>query len=99
MNRELSQGGLNYIRHRGSHGTRRVGRGQGVARQEEAGEGDRARRHDRRDLVKAGSVLRHVPRECGLQQDPKQLTEGINMKQDMAARSANRSLTSKAVTY
>ena len=38
MNRESSQGGLNYVRHRGSHGTRRVGRGQGVARQEEAGE-------------------------------------------------------------
>ena len=28
MNRESSQGGLNYVRHRGSHGTRRVGRGQ-----------------------------------------------------------------------
>jgi uncharacterized protein YbjT (DUF2867 family) len=25
----------------------------------------------RRDLVKAGSVLRHVPRECGLHQDTK----------------------------
>jgi hypothetical protein len=24
MNRESSQGGLNYVRHRGSHGTRRV---------------------------------------------------------------------------
>ena len=43
----------------------------GVARQEEAGEGDRARRQERRDLVKAGSVLRHVPRECGLHQDTK----------------------------
>jgi hypothetical protein len=30
---ESSQGGLNYVRHRRSHGTRRVGRGQGVARQ------------------------------------------------------------------
>jgi len=36
-----------------------------------AGEGDRARRKERRDLVKAGSVLRHVPRECGLHQDTK----------------------------
>ena len=101
MNRESSQGGLNYLRHSGSHGTRWVGRGQGVARQEETDEGDRARRHERRDLVKAGSVLRHVPRDCGLHQHPKnqQLTEGINMKQDMAARSANRSLTSKAVMY
>jgi hypothetical protein len=26
---------------------------------------------ERRDLVKAGSVLRHVPRECGLHQDTK----------------------------
>jgi hypothetical protein len=34
-------------------------------------EGDRARRHERRDLVKAGSVLRHVLRECGLHQDRK----------------------------
>src|SRR5258707_15781269 len=32
-------------------------------------EGDRARRQERRDLVKTGSVLRHVPRECGLHQD------------------------------
>ncbi len=71
QNRESSQGGLNYVRHRGSHGTRRVGRGQGVASQEEAGEGDRARRQERRDLVKAGSVLRHVPRECALHQDTK----------------------------
>jgi len=36
-----------------------------------AGEGDRARRQERRDLVKAGSVLRHVSRECGLHQDTK----------------------------
>src|ERR1700720_1315420 len=97
MNRESSQGGLNYVRPRGSHGTRRVGRAQGVARQEEAGEGDRARRHERRDLVKAGSVLRHVPRECWLHQNPKnyQLTERISTKQDITERLANRSLTSQ----
>src|SRR6266853_3103519 len=60
MNRESSQGGLNYVRHRGSHGTRRGGRGHGVARQEEAGEGDRARRQERRDLVKAASCSPRV---------------------------------------
>src|SRR5258706_1943149 len=73
IERESSQGGLNYVRHRGSHGTRRVGRGQGVASQEEAGEGDRARRQERRDLVKAGSVLRHVPRRVRASPSPKEL--------------------------
>src|SRR5260370_42186233 len=73
MNRESSQGGLNYVRHRGSHGTRRVGRGQGVARQKEAGEGDRARRHERRDLVKGGGVVRHVPRRVRASPRPKEL--------------------------